>query len=425
MAKDRMTFGVLRHRNYRHLLMSRILISVAVQAQAVIVGWQIYEITGDPFLLGLSGLAEAVPALFCSLFAGHAVDTRQPLTLYRLSLGILAANMILLFLLGGGIVTVAPKILLIVLYLAVFLSGVARSVIGPATFSLRSEIIPRAEMASGTALWSGGFQVAGIAGPAVAGLIYGGYGAAAAWFFALAMTLLALATALALQLAPLSRAEEKRLAALQSIREGWRYITKNQVLLSCMSLDMFAVLFGGAVAMLPAYAKEILDVGSEGLGILRAAPAIGAALTAVFLSIRPMKRLPATRLLWAVAGFGGSIVGFGLSQSFWLSVFFLVLSGAFDGVSMVVRGTIMQLLTPDHMRGRVSAVNSMFIFSSNEIGAFESGTAAKLLGLVPSVVFGGSFTALLSGLVAWRAPNLRRTVVNEKGEVEIAGEVQG
>jgi len=199
---------------------------------------------------------------------------------------------------------------------------------------------------------------------------------------------------------------------MKSIVAGWKFILQKPVLLSVMTLDMFAVLFGGAVAMLPAFADQVLHVGSEGLGALRAAPALGAMVTALFLAVRPMRHLSAKRLLWVVAGFGVCMIGFGLSHIFWLSMLLLILSGMFDCVSMVIRSTLMQLLTPDNMRGRVSSVNSMFVISSNEIGAFESGTVARLIGLVPSVVLGGFATLLVVGVTALLSPQLRRTVVD-------------
>jgi hypothetical protein len=205
---------------------------------------------------------------------------------------------------------------------------------------------------------------------------------------------------------------EKRENAIKSIQAGWKFIWTHKVLLNMMALDMFAVLFGGAVAMLPAYANEVLHVGSEGLGALRAAPALGAVGMTLLLALRPMKHVSAARLLWVVAGFGVCMIGFGISRNFWLSMSFLALSGVFDSISMTIRATLMQLLTPDNMRGRVSSISSMFIISSNEIGAFESGTAAQLLGLVPSVVLGGLATLVVAGTIAYRSPALRRTVVD-------------
>ena len=205
--------------------------------------------------------------------------------------------------------------------------------------------------------------------------------------------------------------KEHRQSAAKSIKEGWVFLLHNRSLLSIMALDMLAVLFGGAIALLPAFADQVLHVGSEGLGILRAAPAAGAVLTALFFALKPMKRITALRLFIAVMGFGVCMIGFGLSTNIEFALLFLALSGAFDSVSMVIRGTLMQLLTPDHMRGRVSAVNSMFIISSNEIGAFESGVAASVFGLVPSIVIGGVETILVVGMTAYLSPKFRKLSV--------------
>jgi hypothetical protein len=215
---------------------------------------------------------------------------------------------------------------------------------------------------------------------------------------------------------PPSQSETRvRESAIKSIKEGWKFILKTPVLLGAMSIDMLAVLFGGAIALLPAFASEILAVGSEGLGALRGAPAAGAVLMALFLAVRPMKTLRIRTLLWVVTGFGVSMIGFGLCTSFWLSLVFLALSGMFDSVSMVIRQSLMQLLTPDNMRGRVSSVNSMFIISSNEIGAFESGTLAKLVGLVPAIVIGGVGTLAVTATAAL-SPTLRKTIIRTEEE---------
>jgi MFS family permease len=258
-----------------------------------------------------------------------------------------------------------------------------------------------------TSLW----QVAAVSGPALAGLVYGGYGAHGAWIFPALLTATAWIAATFLRVPDITRAEEKKESAVKSIHAGWRFIFSHPVLLSVMSLDMFAVLFGGAVAMLPAYADRILHVGSEGLGALRAAPMLGAVFMSLYLALKPMKKLSALRLLVVVAGFGFCIIGFGLSSSFPLSMTLLILSGAFDSVSVVIRNILLQLLTPEHMRGRVSSISSMFVISSNEIGAFESGTAAQLLGLVPSVVAGGIGTLVVVAVVAVASPKFRKTVV--------------
>jgi MFS family permease len=406
-----LSFAVLRLRNFRLLLSTRICGVMALQCQAVIVGWQIYSITKNPFMLGLTGLVEAVPALLCALFAGYVVDNSRPHRVYMLCVLVLTLNTLALYLFAGDVITVDHSILLPIMYGCVFISGLARSFIMPAAFSLLPKIVSRAEIPAASAWQSSGFQIAAIGGPAIAGIIYGFYGPSGAWILPMTFMTLSFILLNLIDTSTHTYNTEKREPAIQSIKAGWSFILQNPVLLSVMVLDMFAVLFGGAVSMLPAYADKVLHVGSEGLGALRAAPAIGAVLTALVLATRPMKTLSAKRLLTVVAGFGVCIIAFGLSQYFWLSMICLALSGCFDSVSMVIRSTLMQLLTPETMRGRVSSVNSMFIISSNEIGAFESGTAARFLGLVPSVVMGGCATLLVVAMTTLLSPKLRRTVV--------------
>ncbi len=415
MTKPALSFTVLKSRDFRLLLFTRMFSLSALQAQAVIIGWQIYVLTKDPFLLGLAGLMEAVPAIACALFAGYVVDHSRAQRVYLYCLAALTGTTMLLFLIGGGIFDLETQQFLWLAYAGIFASGFARAFIMPSSFSLLAEIVPKKDVSAASAWMSSGFQAASIVAPAIAGLIYGGYGAAAAWM----MPVLLMGAAFFMMF--FIKASPKRLAqirepAVKSIKEGWKFIVKTPVLLGAMSLDMLAVLFGGAIALLPAFATDILHTGSEGLGILRGAPALGAVVMALILAVRPMQTIPVTRLLWVVAGFGVSMIGFGLSTSFWLSVFFLALSGVFDSVSMVIRQTLVQLLTPEHMRGRVSSVNSMFIISSNEIGAFESGVLAKLIGLVASVVVGGVGTLVVTGGAMLLFPQMRKTVIYPEEE---------
>jgi hypothetical protein len=384
---------------------------LALQAQSVSVGWQIYSLTKSYFLLGLTGLVEAIPAISCALFAGHVVDVGHPHKIYKACLFALLLNTSMLLVFGGGMAPIDKDQLKLLIFAGIFISGVARSFTAPASFTLLSQIVRREEMPAATA-WNGtGFQIAAISGPAVAGIIYGGYGPKGAWLLPALLMLGAFIAVNAIKLGPLQRGE-RRENAIKSIKAGWKFIWTHKVLLSMMALDMFAVLFGGATAMLPAYADQVLHVGSEGLGALRAAPAIGAVGMTLMLALRPMRHISAARLLWVVAAFGVCMIGFGASTNFWLSLFFLALSGMFDSINMTIRGVLAQLLTPDNMRGRVASISSMFIISSNEIGAFESGTAAKLLGLVPSVVLGGIGTLIVTGAIALMSPAFRKTVVD-------------
>lgn len=411
MHKPKLSFSLLKSRDFRLLLLTRMFALSALQAQAVIIGWQIYTLTRDPFLLGLAGLMEAVPAIACALFAGYVVDHSRPQRVYFYSLLALTLNTAVLFVIGSGIVPLATAHFVPLAFTAIFISGFARAFIMPSSFSLLAMIVSKRDIPSASAWMSTGFQGAMIVAPAVAGIIYGGYGALAAWLMPMSLMAAASFMMFGIKAAPYARPDQLREPALKSIKEGWAFIMKTPVLLGAMSLDMLAVLFGGAVALLPAFATDILEVGSEGLGALRGAPAAGAVIMALILAVRPMRTIPITRLLWVVAGFGVSMIGFGLSTNFWLSLFFLMLSGVFDSVSMVIRQTLMQLMTPDHMRGRVSSVNSMFIISSNEIGAFESGALAKLIGVAQSVILGGFGTLVIAGACAWFSPTMRKTII--------------
>lgn len=394
------------------MLLVRLCTIMCLQAQAVIVGWQVYSITRDPFMLGLTGLAEALPAISCALFSGHVVDISRPHRVYVICIGVLVLNTLALFVSAGGMVSLPKAIVLRCIFLGIFVSGIARSFVMPSNFALLPQIVPRAQIPLAMVWLNSFFQFAAVCGPAIAGLIYGGYGARAAWLLPVMLISISFISLLNISHIPRHyRSNQTREPALQSIIAGWRFILHNPVLLAVMLLDMFAVLFGGAVAMLPAYADRVLHIGSEGLGILRAAPAFGAMITALALALRQPKQMQASLLLWVVTGFGICMIGFGLSTVFWLSVIFLLLSGAFDSVSVILRSTLAHLLTPETMRGRVSAVSSMFIISSNELGAFESGVAAKLLGLVPSVVFGGVMTLLIVISTGLFLPALRHMPV--------------
>ncbi len=408
-----LSVSVLRLSDFRRLLCTRMCGLMALQAQAVIVGWQIYSLTKDPFMLGLAGLVEAVPAIACALFSGHVVDISRPHRVYLLCLGVLALNTLALFLFAGGILHAGDISVVLIIFIGIFISGVARAFIMPSTFSLLPQIVQRSEIPAASAWLSSGFQLAAITGPAVAGIIYGGYGATIAW--AMPVLLMTVAVLLVASMQPATkqfRNSAKREPAAESIKAGWCFIWHNQSLLSIMALDMFAVLFGGVVAILPAYADQVLHTDAEGLGMLRAATAVGAIFTALYYAFKPMKKIHAVNLLWVITAFGLCMIGFGLTANFAVAFALLAISGAFDSVSMVMRSTLMQLLIPDDMRGRVSSVNSMFIISSNEIGAFRAGTGAALMGLVPSIIAGGIGTLIVVGVTALKAPKLRKLVVD-------------
>ena len=399
----------LRNRGFVGLLIYRLLAMLSYQIVAVTVGWHIYQITRDAWALGLIGLTEVIPYFCFALFAGYAVDhmRRRRLGLYA-CLGLLLTTLTLAGVASGRI----PSFGTITIYAAIAVNGVVRAFLAPVYTALFSRVLPREQYARGAGIGSVVMQAGLVLGPAMGGLLVAWGGNTLAYLVAAGFALAAAIAITSLQVteppAPIERAP-----VFKSISEGLRFVFNNQVVLGAQALDMFSVLFGGAVALLPAFIHDILHYGPEALGVLRAAPAAGAVLVGLWLARHPPKRNAGRLLLYAVAGFGLCIIGFALSRDFWLSVLMLMLSGMCDGVSVVLRSTILQLATPDEMRGRVSSINGIFIGSSNELGAFESGLAARILGLVPSVVFGGAMTLAVVGITAWKAPKLRRLNLEE------------
>jgi MFS family permease len=294
------------------------------------------------------------------------------------------------------------------LYVVLFVSGIARGFLGPAVFSFMPQLLPDRALLSNAVTWnSSSWQAAAVLGPAIGGLLFAQKGKAFAYGADSVLMLVSLLLFASIAGRALPPREGERLSLGESVLSGVRFIFANQIVLAALSLDLFAVLFGGAVALLPIFAKDILHTGPDGLGYLRAAPAVGSVLMAVWLTYSPMRRGAGRKLLWAVGGFGLATIAFALSRSFALSLFLLFLTGVFDSVSVIVRSTLIHTYTPEYMKGRVSAVNNIFIGSSNEIGAFESGAAAKLMGTVTSVVFGGIMTMLVVAVTAWKADKLR------------------
>ncbi len=394
----------LHSTGFRWLMLYRICTLLSYQIVAVAVGWHVYELTRDPWSLGLIGLAEVVPFFCVAPFSGYLVDHLPRRKLGAAACFGLAINAGLLALLAAGLL---PLHGLWPIYLAIAVGGIARSFLGPVYNALFARALKREQFARGASLGSVVFQTGLVLGPALGGVLIGVAGKSVT--YALAATF-AIAAAVALLTMPVTEPAQQlqRGPVFASIGEGLRFVFGHQILLGALALDMFAVLFGGAISLAPAFIKDVLHAGPEALGILRGAPALGSVAVALWLSRHPLQANAGRIMLGAVAGFGACMIGFGLSTAFWLSAFFLLLSGIFDGISVVLRSTVLQLATPDEMRGRVSSVNSIFISSSNELGAFYSGAMARLLGLVPSVVLGGFVTLGVVGVTSWKAPKLRK-----------------
>ena len=400
-------YAVLRNPDYRWFIASLGLVTLGLQMQGVVVGWQVYARTGDPLALGLVGLSEAVPFLGVALFGGHAADRLNRLRLcMTTTLGLaLCSALLWAFTLRSATGPLAAAVAPI--YGIIFLTGIVRAFYRPANVALGTDLLPKELYANGTTWRVSVFHASMVVGPAIGGLVYAWRGPATAHALVMGLLLAGFAGLLAVRYAP--KPVAARVGSIfTSLAEGLRFVFSQRLLLSAISLDLFAVLFGGAVAVLPVFAKEVLSAGPQGLGVLRAAPAVGSVIMGITMAHRPPLRRAGRTLLICVAAFGVATIAFALSRSFLLSCLLLAASGAVDNVSVVLRATLLQTLTPEHMLGRVSSVNQVFIGSSNEIGAFESGLAARLMGLVPSVVFGGCMTLLVVAFTTWRVPELRK-----------------
>ncbi len=399
--------SVLKINSFRYFLGYRFIMTAATIMQSVIVGWHLYSITHDVLSLGMIGLTEVIPQVSVSLFAGHFIDRwdRKKIIVYTSGLLLLGSFILLIYSFPGF--QFYEHFGTFPIFLTIFLTGLVRGILMPAHTALLGQLVTR-DMLTSASTWSSmNWQIAAVSGPAIGGLVYAIFGSSIAYltvFLLYAFSVLLILNVKNIR--PLSKPPENE-GIFVSIREGVRYVFKNQVLLGAFSLDMFAVLFGGAVAVLPVFASDILKTGPLGLGLLRACPSIGAMIMSVFLMINPPLRNTGKKLFYCVAGFGLCMIAFAISANIYLSAFVLILSGAFDNVSVIVRASVLQIYTPDEMKGRVASVNSIFIGSSNELGAFESGLAAKLMGLIPSVIFGGIMTLLVVTAVAAKSKVLR------------------
>lgn len=397
----------LRIPAFKNYLVMRLAVIMALNMQMTIISYMVYRITKDQLSLGIIGLAEVIPAIAFSLFSGHYVDQREKrTTLLQCMVAYLFLSVFFILLANSWFQQQAgPSITVWLVYTGVFIGGALRAFLSPSTFALLGLIIPKKQY-SNASIWSStSWHVGAVLGPLLGGALIALSGFEISLIVVLAILVVSLVALLRIPKQAIHAIGKEPI--MKSLGEGLRFVFKTQVVLAALSLDMFAVLFGGAVALLPVYADDILKVGEVGFGWLRAAPAIGAIVMSAFLAFVPLKTNAGPKLLLSIAGFGVSTIVFGISTSFAVAFIALFAGGAFDQISVIIRGTILQLYTPDNMRGRVAAVNTMFISSSNEFGALESGITAKWMGTVPAVVFGGIMTIVVVMGTYFSAPVLK------------------
>ena len=402
-------YAALRYKEFNVFLLLRFVMVFGWSMQFIVIEWEVYSLTKSALSLGIVGLMEVVPAISMALFAGHIVDQNE-------KKGLLLKCILGFFVISFGLFLLtwpqfnsgySSQFILYSIYFLVFLGGLVRAFLGPTIFSLLSLIVPK-NAYSNAATWSSSvWQISSVLGPAVAGFSITLIGVHWSMCSVLGCSVLALIALSQISTKPILNPKIGE-PIMQSLKEGVKFVYNNKTILGALTLDMTAVLFGGAVALLPIYAQDILKVGPEGFGVLRAAPALGAFIIMFISAYVPLNKNAGMKLLFSIFAFGICIIVFGISTLFWLSVIALFLSGVVDGISVVIRQTILQLKTPDHMRGRVAAVNSIFVGSSNELGAFESGLTAKLMGTVTSVVFGGTMTLIIVAFTGFASPTFRK-----------------
>ena len=399
----------LKIAEFRNLMSGRFFLVLAFRMLATLLGWWVYQLTKDPFAIGLIGLSEVIPAVSSALYAGHVIDNSEKkrlLLICNYAYVVLICFLAVLAYIGDDLHQLSNIHITYFIYGTIFFTGICRAFIGPIVPTMIPKIVGREKLANAITINQATFLAASVGGHALGGFFIHWFGIAETLLIIVGVMVLASLFFLLVHPHHSENTGDK-LKIVESVKEGLSYILKTKEILGALLLDMFAVLFGGAVAMIPVFASDILNVGAEGFGFLNAASDIGAMMIIITLAFIPLRKNQGKILLVAVAGFGICIIGFGLSKLYWLSFFFLVMSGILDGISVVIRGTIVQLKTPEKIRGRVLSVNSIFIMSSNELGQFESGVAAKLLGVVRSVVVGGSLTLLIALFVGTKFPKLR------------------
>ena len=411
------SLAIFKIKEYRHFILARFFLTLGIQLQMSTINLQVYyEFTKEEFVLGMIGLTEAVPFIITSFFSGHYADRLSRKKIIVVGITLLLLGAVALYVNNAPFILFMRSLGLSALFIIVFVFGIIRSFLAASVQPFMTALIPR-NLYTQSATWNSTvWHIGAIIGPVVAGLIYGFRNELHAdWCYLLNIICYFLALMFIVSIKYKQNFVPVTTETLaQSMKVGLNFVFKNKMILSALSLDLFAVLFGGAVALIPAFTDKILGLGPEAYGLLRTAPAIGAVIMALIISVRPLGKKAGVALLWSVAAFGIFTILFALSTNYWLAFMMLFFTGAFDNISVVIRHSILQLMTPDHMRGRVSAVNSIFIGSSNEIGAFESGLAARFLGLVPSIVFGGVMTILVVLGIHKSNPDLKDLDLNNE-----------
>jgi len=405
-SNTRILFSI---RNFQHFIIGRFSFMMAMQMVSFAIAIYIYDLTGSKLSLGFLGLSEIIPAISLALYAGHVIDKSDKRTLLfkHMCFYVLAVVGLGFIVSGYAHRHFSITFLECGIYFFIFLTGIFRAFVGPTQQSIIAQLVPKEQLANAISWGSVSGRSASVIGPILAGFMIDGFGMFGTFIIAFVMLLIAIVLVYIIPKLPVSN---KNLGqrTWESVKDGIRYVWQTKTLLSALSLDMFAVFFGGVAALLPVFGKDILHLGATGISFLKAAEGVGSIIVLAFLTRFPLKNMQGKTMLISVIGFGFMMIVFAVSRNFWLSLTALFVAGLFDGISMLVRSTILQMFVPDEMRGRVSSVNSMFINSSNELGYFESGVAAQLLGTVPSVIFGGCMTILVVLVVSYKAPSLRK-----------------
>ena len=400
-------YAPLKIPEFKYFIAGRFIFIMGLRMTGTVVGWWIYLLTNSPLALGFVGLSEVIPALSLALYAGHYIDINEKRKILLTCVLLYAICISLLIFLSSSFAGAQYSnwTLAVCICLVIAATGAVRAFSGPTFSSMIGQIVPVEELPAAASISSATWLIGSITGHAAGGIFIAWIGINNTFYMILLFVLTGFFLLRNLSVKPILHKATSN--TWQSVKEGINYVFKTKEILGAMSLDLFAVLFGGAVAMVPVFAKDILNTGPIGFGWLNAAADIGSIITVTILTIRPLQKNQGKILFYAVAGFGISIIFFAVSELFWLSFWALLLSGCMDGISVIIRTTILQLKTPGELRGRVMSVNSMFINSSNELGQFESGMAAKIMGVVPSVVFGGCMTLAVAAITWFKAPSLR------------------